>query len=51
VIQCLSGKIPLTQASVNRPVPMHTDEGQDSSLTHRDIRYVTSAINRQKYCY
>jgi hypothetical protein len=24
VLQCLAGKIPLAQASVNRPVPMHT---------------------------
>jgi hypothetical protein len=51
VLQCLAGKIPLAQASVNRPAPMHTGDGKDSSLVHRDIRCFTSGINGQKYCY
>jgi hypothetical protein len=49
VLQCLAGKIPLAQASVNRPVPMHTDDGRDPSLTHRDIRCFTSGVNGQKH--
>jgi hypothetical protein len=51
VVQCLTGKIPLTQASVNRPVLMRTDDSRDSSVTHRDIHCVTSPINGQRYCY
>ncbi len=51
VLQCLEGKIPLRQASVNRPVPIHTIDGRDASVIHRDIRCVISGINGQKYCY
>jgi hypothetical protein len=38
VLECLAGKISLAQASVNRRLPMHTDDGRAPSLMHRDIR-------------
>lgn len=51
VLQCLAGKIPLAQASVKRPVPMHTDDGRGRLLIYRDLHCVNSEINGQRYCY
>jgi hypothetical protein len=39
LVQCLSGKVPLPEASIHRPMRMYTDDDRDlAAEVHRDIR-------------